>query len=215
MLYLPRRMPSPKTPGFGEAAAREVLEILRRTARPRLRAVHQLRRAARRCRTGDALAAVSAAGAGRRAANGPARAVPDHPERRAPRHLVLLAGGRRGGRTAELRDHRQAAVRLAGRSHHGGQDRGDHRRRRRCLPGLSGAAGGAGHAPGPGPADSASGRPGRAGGAGPPPPDHALRPALPRLVSSGPNLLRSGRHRPLYWRSNLHSSTRVRTCPRH
>ena len=31
MLYLPRKMPSPKMPGFGEAAAREVLEILRRT----------------------------------------------------------------------------------------------------------------------------------------------------------------------------------------
>lgn len=31
VLYLPRYMPSPKAPGFGEAAAREVLEILRRT----------------------------------------------------------------------------------------------------------------------------------------------------------------------------------------
>jgi ATP-dependent DNA helicase DinG len=31
VLYLPRRMPSPKAPGFGEAAAREVLEILQRT----------------------------------------------------------------------------------------------------------------------------------------------------------------------------------------
>ncbi|MCC7034398.1 MAG: ATP-dependent DNA helicase [Acidobacteria bacterium] len=31
ILYLPRRMPSPKAPGFGEAAAREVLDILRRT----------------------------------------------------------------------------------------------------------------------------------------------------------------------------------------
>ena len=31
MLYLPRRMPSPKSPDFGDAAARETLEILRRT----------------------------------------------------------------------------------------------------------------------------------------------------------------------------------------
>jgi ATP-dependent DNA helicase DinG len=31
VLYLPRRMPSPKLPGYGEAAAYEVLEILRRT----------------------------------------------------------------------------------------------------------------------------------------------------------------------------------------
>jgi ATP-dependent DNA helicase DinG len=31
VLYLPRRMPSPKSPEFGDAAARETLEILRRT----------------------------------------------------------------------------------------------------------------------------------------------------------------------------------------
>jgi ATP-dependent DNA helicase DinG len=31
ILYLPRRMPSPKTPAFGEAAAREVVGILTRT----------------------------------------------------------------------------------------------------------------------------------------------------------------------------------------
>ena len=31
VLYLPRRMPSPKSPDFGDAAARETLEILRRT----------------------------------------------------------------------------------------------------------------------------------------------------------------------------------------
>ena len=31
LLYLPRRIPSPKAPGFAEAAAREVIEILRRS----------------------------------------------------------------------------------------------------------------------------------------------------------------------------------------
>jgi ATP-dependent DNA helicase DinG len=31
ILYLPRRMPDPRSPGFGEAAGREALEILRRT----------------------------------------------------------------------------------------------------------------------------------------------------------------------------------------
>jgi len=31
LLYLPRRMPPPKAPTFGEAAAREVIEILRRS----------------------------------------------------------------------------------------------------------------------------------------------------------------------------------------
>ena len=45
-------MPSPKSPDFGDAAARETLEILRRTRGPRVRAVHQLRRAARGARAG-------------------------------------------------------------------------------------------------------------------------------------------------------------------
>jgi ATP-dependent DNA helicase DinG len=31
LIYLPRRMPTPKSPGFAEAAAREIVEILRRT----------------------------------------------------------------------------------------------------------------------------------------------------------------------------------------
>jgi len=31
ILYLPRQMPAPKSPGYGEAVAREVLELLRRT----------------------------------------------------------------------------------------------------------------------------------------------------------------------------------------
>ena len=31
LLYLPRRLPSPKTPGFAQAAAREIIDILRRS----------------------------------------------------------------------------------------------------------------------------------------------------------------------------------------
>ena len=79
-----------------------------------------------------------------------------HAERRAVRDLVLLAGRGRGRRAAELRDHRQAAVRLAGRSDHRGAHRGDHRRGRRRVRRLPGAAGDPGAAAGPGPADPPS-----------------------------------------------------------
>ncbi len=48
------------------------------------------------------------------------------PQRRAARDVQLLAGRRRRRRGAELRDHRQAAVRLARRSDHGRAHRGDH-----------------------------------------------------------------------------------------
>ena len=47
MLYLPPRMPDPRSPDFAMAAGRQVIEILKRIARPRVRAVHQLRDAAR------------------------------------------------------------------------------------------------------------------------------------------------------------------------
>jgi ATP-dependent DNA helicase DinG len=48
LLYLPRQMPPPKAPSFAEAAARQVVELVRPVQRPRLRPVHQLRRAADR-----------------------------------------------------------------------------------------------------------------------------------------------------------------------
>ena len=54
--------------------------------------------------------------AGIGAALGAARAVPDDAERGAAGHVELLAGRRRDGRGAELRHHRQAALRVARRS---------------------------------------------------------------------------------------------------
>jgi hypothetical protein len=47
--------------------------------------------------------------------SGAAPGVPRHAARGAAGHLVVLAGRGRGGRATELRDHRQAAVRVAGR----------------------------------------------------------------------------------------------------
>ena len=64
-------------------------------------------------------------GAGLGAAIGAAPAVPHDAERRAVRHVELLAGRGRDGRSAELRDHRQAAVCVAGRSDYRRADRGD------------------------------------------------------------------------------------------
>ena len=92
--------------------------------RARVRAVHELRDAARRAaRVVERRSAVPDAGAGHGAAIGAARALPRDAERGAARDVQLLAGRGRHRRCAELRDHRQAAVRLAGRSDHGGPTR--------------------------------------------------------------------------------------------
>ena len=116
LLYLPRRMPPPKSPTFAEAAARETIELLKRsrgrafvlfTSYAVLRAVQQFVEMS--LPYPDPRAGI---GAAVRAD----RPVPLDAERRAARHLELLAGRRCRRRGAELRDHRQAAVRLAGRS---------------------------------------------------------------------------------------------------
>src|SRR6185436_5891605 len=82
ILYLPKQMPPPKSPQYGEAVAREVRDLLIRTEG---RARHV------------------------------ARAIPLDAVRGAVCALVFLAGGRCRRRTAELRHHRQAAIRFTGR----------------------------------------------------------------------------------------------------
>ena len=84
--------------------------------RPRLRALHELRQHERGGRAGRGPRRLSAADPGR-GTQGPVSSRPSRPDpgRRALRHLVLLAGGRRGRRPALLRHHRQAALRLARR----------------------------------------------------------------------------------------------------
>ena len=49
LLYLPRRMPPPKSPAFAEAVARETIELLTALARAGVRALHQLRGRCARC----------------------------------------------------------------------------------------------------------------------------------------------------------------------
>ena len=78
-------------------------------ARARVRAVHQLRRAAHRAALRGDGAAVPDPRAGDRAALDAHRAVPIDAECRPAGHVELLAGRGCGGRRPELRDHRQAA----------------------------------------------------------------------------------------------------------
>ena len=141
LLYLPRRMPPPKSPAFAEAAARETIELLKRSRGRAFVLFTSYRRSARRAAARRDGASVSDPGAGQRAAIGAHRAVPVHAERGAARDVEFLAGGRRRRRCAQLRDHRQAAVRVAGRPGDLGPHRRHQRPRRRCVCGLPGAAG--------------------------------------------------------------------------
>ena len=54
ILYLPKQMPPPKSPQYSDAVAREVLRPAAAHRGPRVRAVHQLRDAAHRARSGRA-----------------------------------------------------------------------------------------------------------------------------------------------------------------
>ena len=106
------------------------IEILKRTQRPRVRAVHELREPARGPPAGRRRAGVSDPRPGHGAAVRAAARLQGHAACRAARDVELLAGRGRRRRRAQLRDHRQAAVRLARRSDHRRADRG-HRRARR------------------------------------------------------------------------------------
>ena len=128
ILYLPRKMPDPRSPQFAQAAASEIVEILKRTARPRVRAVHELRQPAR-----SAHGSPRRSSSSRSSCRAPRRGRRCCGTSRRRRNAVLLAtssfwqGVDVVGRSAELRDHRQAAVRLARRSDHRGAHRGDQR----------------------------------------------------------------------------------------
>ncbi len=185
LIYLPRRMPAPKSPDFADAVARETIEILRRskgrafvlfTSYAMLRSVQPA--------IEDALE-FPGAGAGPGAPVRADRALSHDAERGAAGHVQLLAGRGRGGRRAELRGDRQAALRRAQRPDHIGPDRRHQRARRRRLRRLSGAAGDPGAAAGLGPADPPPAGPRRAGGARPADSHHGLRTAVFGRISAG------------------------------
>ena len=140
LMYLPPRMPDPRSTDFPIAAGREVIEILKRTH-------------------GRAFVLFTSY-ATMRAVQAIAEMALDYPilaQGTAPRsqllkqfretpHAVLFAtssfwqGVDVVGRSAELRDHRQAAVCLAFGPGHGSPHRGDPRARRRSVRRIPGAA---------------------------------------------------------------------------
>ena len=168
--------------------------------RARVRALHQLRGSARDPADCRGRAAVSDSRAGICAAIRPARPVPYDAERGAAGHVELLAGGRRDGRRVELRHHRQAAVCVAGRSHHRGTHRSDRRPRGPAVRRVPGAARHPDAAAGPGTPHTSSRRSRRPGGARSAAPDHGLRAPVSGVAAAGRNYARDWRHRTVFRR---------------
>src|SRR5262249_13826997 len=138
-----------------------------------------------------------------RAGHGPAlpapRAVPIDTACGAVRDRQLLAGRRRRRRGAELRHHRQAAVRVAGRSGDGCAHRRNPRPGRRSIWRVSGTVGDSRAAAGAGPPHSASARSRSARGARSAASHEGVRRPLRRLASAGPCRARPGGHRGVFF----------------
>ena len=146
-IYLPRGMPEPQHPSFARKFIDACAPLIEASGGRAFLLVHQLPGVGRRGRSARSAiprAAVSRAGAGAGAARSSAAPVPRARQRRAARHRQLL--GRRGceGRGAVHRRHRQAALRLAGRSAAQGAPGGHSPPRRQSLYRVPAAPGGAG-----------------------------------------------------------------------
>ena len=179
ILYLPRHMPDPRSPQFAVAAAREILAILQRTrgrafvlftSYAMLRAVQPVAEQAL-----DFPILVQGSAPRSTLLN----QFRETPHSGPARHVELLAGRRRRRRGAQLRDHRQAAVRVALRPRHRGPHRVRSRRRRCAVQRLPGAPRHPHPAAGTRAAHPPPPRPRRARGARSPAADAPLRPALP------------------------------------
>jgi ATP-dependent DNA helicase DinG len=179
ILYLPPEMPDPRSAEFNRAAAWVISE------RTRVRAIHLVRGDARRARDHRAQSELAVV----RARHGPADIVvarlSQHAQRRTARDGELLARRRRRGRGAELRDHRPAAVRLAGRSARVRTHQGDRRSRRTAVPRVPSAAGHPDVASGPGSADSDQDRSRRVGDSRSASDADALRPPVSGIAAAG------------------------------
>ena len=116
LLYLPPEMPDPRDAEFQAEAAKRIRRVLEHYQGPRLLPLHQLHADARALRAPALGARLSLPAARHRAAQGAAGGVPQHAQCRALRHLQLLAGSGRAGRSAELRHHRPPALCRAHRS---------------------------------------------------------------------------------------------------
>ncbi len=195
ILYLPKRMPDPRSREFAAAAAREVVEIVKRT---RGRAFVLFTSYAT-LREVEAIASdeieypILVQGAAPRSVV--AARFQGHAERRAAGDLQLLAGRRCRRRSAELRHHRQAAVRVPRGSDHGRTHRGHHGARRIGVRRVPDSARRAGAHPGTRAAAAAppgsrcAGRPRSAAS------HDGLRPPVSRLAAARACHPRSRRHR--------------------
>ncbi len=198
VLYVPRRMPEPLSPDFVDRAAEEVVRLVA-TSRGRafvLFTSHANMNAVAERVAGRIEYPMLIQGEAPKAALLEMfRDVPVHPGRRALRHRLLLARGRRGGGAALLRDHRQAALRLPRRPGGVSADRPPPQPREQPLRRVPGAGGdphaqagaGTAHPLGEGPRNPRRARQ--------PPDAEALRPALPGEPPPGPPRPRAERRR--------------------
>ena len=148
VLYLPPRMPDPRSPDFSLAAGRQVIEILKRT-RGRAFVLFTSYATLREVQAIAEMALdypILVQGTAPRTQL--AQAVPRNAARGPVRHVELLAGRGRRRRSAELRHRGQAAVRVAGRPDHERPHRRHPGARRRAVRRVSGAAGHPGAAAG-------------------------------------------------------------------
>ena len=197
ILYLPKGIPDPRRAGIRRRRGARDRQHPEADVGPRVRSVHQLRKSARGPAHRGCRARVSDPRPGNRAAFGTPARFQGHAARRAPRHVELLAGRRRRGRSAELRHHRQTALRLARRSGDGGARRSNRRARGLAVRRVSDSAGDPHAQAGARPPPPASTGSRRARRPRPAAEDDGLRAALPRVAASCARHPRPARHRAL------------------
>ena len=191
LLYVPRTMPDPRSDGYTERAAEEVVVAARALRGARARAHVELPRARRAPRSRPRAGAVRGARAGRGAARAAARALPRRGRLGAARDVDVLAGRGRARRVAVAARDRQAPVLRAGRPAARGALRGGRGGRRRLVQRLRAADRGAPAPTGLRPPDPRPRRPRRRRDPRPSPADEGVRPRVPRRAAALP-----GRRRP-------------------
>ena len=187
ILYLPSRMPDPRAVTFGESAAREIIEVLRRTKGR----AFVLFTSYAVLRTVEAIARTTLGFPLLVQGSAPRSILLQ--QFRSTANAVLLAtssfwqGVDVVGEALGLRHRGQVAVRLAGRPDHGRPHGGHRGRRRRPIQRVPGSAGNPDAAAGPRATDPPPPRPGRPRGA---------RPAARERKATGDGFLRPCPPRP-------------------
>ncbi len=193
VLYVPGHMPEPVSPQFVDRAADEIvglLELSRGRAFVLFTSYANMNAVAERIAGRVDFPLLIQGEAPKQQLLEQFRA---HTARRAARDRGLLAGRRRRRRAALVRDRRQAALRLAGRSRRLGAHRAAQEPRRQRLQRVPGAGGRADAEAGARPADPHHRGPRHPRGPRQPPPAQGLRPALSREPAARAARARHGR----------------------